>query len=50
MVYARVSEAYMNFALMYMEDYIFLVKPIKYLINEDGDLTTPFRLATGMKT
>ena len=25
------------------------VLPIKYLINEDGDPTTPFKIATGMK-
>ena len=42
MVHARVSEAYIHFALMYTTDHIFLVLPIKYLINEDGDLTTQF--------
>ena len=36
MAHARVSEAYINFALMYMADHIFPVLPIKYLINEDG--------------
>ena len=30
-------------------DHIFLVLPIKYLINEDGDPTTPHKLATGTK-
>ena len=49
MVQARVSEAYINFALIYTTDHIFLVLPIKYLINEDGDLTTPHKLATGKK-
>ena len=34
---------------MYTSDNIFLVIPIKYLINEDGGKTTPFKLATGMK-
>ena len=34
---------------MYTTDYIFPVLPIKYLINEDSDPTTPFKLATGMK-
>ena len=33
MVHARVSEAYINFALMYTADHIFMVLPIKYLIN-----------------
>ena len=34
---------------MYTTDHIFLVLPIKYLINEDVDPTTPFKLATGKK-
>ena len=46
-VYARVSEAYIRFALMYMTDHIFLALPIKYLINEYNKPTTPFKLATG---
>ena len=50
MVHARVLEAYIHFALMYTTDYIFLVLPIKDLINEDGDPTTPHKLATGTKT
>ena len=33
MVNARVSEAYIHFALMYTTDHIFLLQPIKYLIN-----------------
>ena len=49
MVHARVSEAYINFALMYTTDNVFLVIPIKDMINEDGDLTTSFKVATGMK-
>ena len=49
MVHARVSEAYIRFALMYTTYHIFLVLPIKYLINEDGDPTTPHNLATGTK-
>ena len=35
---------------MYTTDNIFPVLPIKYLINEDGDPTTPYKLATGTKT
>ena len=46
MVHARVPENYIHFALMYTTDHIFPVLPIKYLINEDGDPTTPYKLAT----
>ena len=49
MVHARVSEAYIHFALMYTTDHIFPVIPIKDMINEDGDPTTPYKLATGTK-
>ena len=49
MVHARVTEVYVHFALMYMTDHIFPVLPIKDLINEDGDPTTPDKLATGKK-
>ena len=49
MVHTRVSEAYIHFALMYTPYHIFLVLPIKDLINEHVDTTTPFKLATGMK-
>ena len=34
---------------MYTEDNILPVLPIKDLINEDGEPTTPFKLATGTK-
>ena len=43
------SEAYINFELMYTTDHIFPVLPIKDLIKEDGDLTTPFKLEAGTK-
>ena len=33
MIHARVSEAYIHFALMYTTDHIFWVLPIKDLIN-----------------
>ena len=49
MVHARVPEVYVHFALMYTTDHIFPVLPIKDLINEDGDPTTPPKLATGTK-
>ena len=48
-VHARVPEVYVYFALMYTTAYIFPVLPIKDLINEDGDPTTPHKLATGTK-
>ena len=49
MVHARVPEVYVHFALMYTTDHIFPVLPVKDLINEDGDPTTPHKLATGTK-
>ena len=49
MVRARVSEAYIHFALMYTTYYIFPVLPIKDMINEDGGTTTAFKLVTGTK-
>ena len=49
MVHARVPEIYIHFALMYTTDCIFPVLPIKDLINEDGNPTTPYKLATGTK-
>ena len=49
MVHARVSEVYIHFALMYTTDHIFPVLQIKDLIKEDGDPTTPHKLATGTK-
>ena len=49
MVHTIVPENYMHFALMYTTDHIFPVLPIKDLINEDGDPTTPYKLATGNK-
>ena len=49
MVHDRVSEACIHFALMYTTDNIFPVLPIKDLVNEDFNPTTPFKLATGTK-
>ena len=34
---------------MYTTYHIFMVLPIKDIINEDGDPTTPYKLATGTK-
>ena len=49
MVHARVSEVYINYSLMYTTDHIFPILPIKDVINKDGNLTTPFKLATSTK-
>ena len=49
MVHARFPEVYVHFALMYTTDHFFPVLPIKDLINEDGDPTTPHKIATGTK-
>ena len=49
MVYARVSDEYINFVLMYMADNIFTVLPIKQVVNQDGKPTTPHKMATGTK-
>ena len=50
MVHARFLGAYIHFSLMYTTNHIFPLIKIKDLINKDGDLTTPFKLATGTKT
>ena len=50
MVHARVPELYVHFTVMYMSDHIFPVLPIKDLINEDGDPSTPHKLVTVTKT
>ena len=49
MVHARVPEVYVHFTLMYTTDHIFPVLPTKDLINENGDPTTPRKLATCTK-
>ena len=49
MVHARVPVVYVHFALMYKTYHIFPVLPIKDLINEDGDPTTPHKLETIME-
>ena len=49
MANVRFSEAYIHFALIYTKYYIFLVLPIKDLINENFDPTTTFKLETGTK-
>ena len=49
MVNAIVLESYIHFSFMYTTDHIFLVLPIKDLINKYGKPTTPFELETGRK-
>ena len=49
MIHARVPEVYVHFALMYTKYHIFPVLPIKDLINEDDNPTTPDKLATCTK-
>ena len=49
MVHACFLEAYIYFALIYMVDHILPVIPIKDLINEYGNPTTPLKLATCKK-
>ena len=49
MVHARVPEVYVHFTLMYTIEHIFPVLQIKDLLNEDGNPTTPHKLATGTK-
>ena len=49
MVHFRVSEVYIYFALMYTTYHIFPVLSIKDLVNEDGYLTSSFKLAKGTK-
>ena len=49
MVHVRVPEVYVHFALIYTTDHTFPVLPVKDLINEDSNPTTPHKLATGTK-
>ena len=48
-VQSRVSEVYINLALMYTTDRILPVLHIKDMINMDGEMTTQFKLATCTK-
>ena len=49
MVNAQVSDKYIHFALMYTTDNISPILPIKHLVNQDGEPTTPHKLETGTK-
>ena len=48
-VHAWVLYEYIHFVLMYKTHQIFTVFPIKYLLNQDGEPTTPHKLETGTK-
>ena len=50
MVDDRFPEVYVYFSLIYTIDPFYLVLSKKNLIDEDGDPTTPYKLATGTKT
>ena len=50
MVYERVSDKYINYELMYMTDNIFPNLPIKHLVNQYGEPTTPYKLTSSKKT
>ena len=49
MLHARVSEVYIHFAFIYTTDHIFILLPIKYLINEDSNQTNTYKLTTDQK-
>ena len=49
MVHAQVSDEYTHFELLYTTDNIFPFLPIKHLVNKDGELTVPYKLAPGTK-
>ena len=49
MIHASVSDVYIHFELMYTIDHIFPVLTIKDMINEDGDPTTIYKIATGTR-
>ena len=47
MVHIWVSEKYTHFALICMTDHILPVIPTKHFVNQDGETSTPNKLATG---
>ena len=49
MVHAGLSDEYIHFSLIYTTNRIFPVLPIKKLVKQDGEPTTPQKLATGTK-
>ena len=49
MVHVRVSDECIHFSLMYTNDHIFPVLPVKQLVNQDMEPNTPHKLATVTK-
>ena len=49
-VAAQVSEKYIHVALIYTTDNTFTFLPIKHLVNQIGEPTTPHKLAIRTKT
>ena len=49
MVHTWVYDKCIHFSIMYTTDHIFTVLPIKHLVNQDGEPTTPHKLATTTK-
>ena len=49
MAHTRVSEKCIHLSLMYMTDHTFLVLPIKHLVNQYSEPTTPQKISTGTK-
>ena len=46
-VHGQVSDEYIHFAFMYTNVHILHVIPIKHLLNQGGEPTTPHKLKTG---
>ena len=49
MVHAQVFDVYINLLFMYTTGHISSVLPIKHLVNQYGEPTTPHKLETGTK-
>ena len=49
MTHTWVLDEYIHFAFLYMTNHTFPILPIKHLVNQDGEPTTPQKLATGIK-
>ena len=49
MLHARFSDTYIHFSLIYTTDHVFPVLPIKNLVNQNIEPTTPNKLSTGTK-
>ena len=49
MVHAQVLDEYIHFALIYRTEHTYFVLTMKHLVNQDGEPTTPDKLATGTK-